>query len=466
MTAREPAHERRVRRPSSKGRRSVTTSASYAGASGTWSFRSSLFSAAGFGVAFLVPKEYRARTEVDRQRPGRDGLAVFAAVGFSIPHKHLLTTIPQDVKSAEFLAPLDRAVRHHRGVPNSRFRASKQKLYRAHAEEARGPAGARPKRAPTSSSSPTSAATPSASPRSSTRSARKWQDDFMKRYGNVRPGGAGQHPRRLQRGVGEVHSTRPRSSRTSRRRTAAPTSARIRRATPPAKLEKPSRPTSSEFELELEGWEGTLQRINEQLEDAFRTRRRSTRARSAIRSGSSRPRSSRRGAAAIRTMEQTFTDEWPKLKEAKRLLRGGEGQAREDRRVHDRRQEHRAASASWLKLNNDKAEAQNEIAVLKKRIAKPEAGDRPARRRTSSSFRRRPRKAQELRDAVDAAYRAVREGGPRARGRERTRASGWARRATSFFRVTHELTPEEAKFLTPCIRTSRCSRASARSSAS
>ena len=40
----------------------------HGGASGTWSSRSSLFSAAGFGVAFLVPKEYQA---LDRGRSSR-----------------------------------------------------------------------------------------------------------------------------------------------------------------------------------------------------------------------------------------------------------------------------------------------------------------------------------------------------------------------------------------------------------
>jgi hypothetical protein len=61
---------------------------------------------AGIGVAFLIPREYKAMAEMEVIDPDAGVATVFTQVGYSVPHKHLLTTIPQDVRSVEFLTPL------------------------------------------------------------------------------------------------------------------------------------------------------------------------------------------------------------------------------------------------------------------------------------------------------------------------------------------------------------------------
>ena len=65
-----------------------------------------LCSVAAFGVAFLVPKEYKVLTEVVVEDPDSMVGSAYAPVGITVPHKHLLITISQDVRRAEFLGPL------------------------------------------------------------------------------------------------------------------------------------------------------------------------------------------------------------------------------------------------------------------------------------------------------------------------------------------------------------------------
>jgi uncharacterized protein involved in exopolysaccharide biosynthesis len=400
-----------------------------------------LFSAAGFGVAFLVPKEYRARTEVIVNDPDSQVSPMFAAVGFSIPHKNLLTTIPNDVKRTEFVWPLIEQFGVTEGFRHSIPREKAQLIDRIKKKLVVLPV-----------------LTPKGSDfvefsyvgRDAVRVTAfinairsKWQEDVMLRYG--------QSVQAVLDNIRIVYSeasTKYLEANAKLKNFQAENGSAYFGKDPAgdaAKKIEALRADLANSELELESWQGIVQRIDEQLKtvpnsatlDTSKKRNPEWIKQDAVIAA---------GAATIREMEQIFLDDWPNLKKAKRLLKEEEAKLEKIEPFLTDAQ-NIGPPPILFKLNNDKAEAQNKIAFLQKRIAESKRAIAPL----EADLRHIPEKAakaQELRDAVNAAYVQFEKAG-RAREAANATRERVGTKSLQFFRVTHELTLEEAKFLDP-----------------
>ena len=278
----------------------------------------------------------------------------------------------------------------------------------------------------------------------------KWQDEFMQRYGDA--------VQAVQDNIRIVYDEASQkyldatgeAQELPGRRTGSDYFGKDPAGDAAQQARRRSRPTSSEFELELRGLrKATLQRINEQLEEGPAIS--ATRHEQEAEPGVDQAGRDHRGAARrrSRTMEQTFTDEWPTVKEAKRLLEEEQAKLEKiEQFLTDAMQQGRVPS--WVKLTNDKTEAQNTIAVLQEaRSTESKKGDRRRSRRTSSSFRRRPRRprssATPWTRPTSSSRRPARAREAAKATRERVGDEEPSRSSAS----THETTPEEAKFADP-----------------
>jgi uncharacterized protein involved in exopolysaccharide biosynthesis len=399
-----------------------------------------LFSAAGFGVAFLVPKEYRGRADVTINDPDYQVSNVFAPVGFSIPHKQLLLTIAKDVKRPEFLESL---VEHYGVTEGFRLSIPREKMQ--FYERMRKKLEVLPVLVPKGPDFVEFTYVGRDAMRVTAfvnGIVRKWQDELMERYG--------QSVQAVLDNIRVVYneaSTKYLDATAKLKNFQAENGSAYFGKDPAgdaAKKIEALRADLANSELELESWQGIVHRIDEQLKtvpssatlDTSKKRNPEWTKQAAVIEA---------GASMIRTMEQTFTDEWPKVKEAKRLLKEEEAKLEKiEPFLTDAQQI--GPPPILLKLNNDKAEALNKIAFLQKRIAEAKRAIAPIEA-DLKFIPEKAAKAQELRDAVDAAYVQFEKAGRARESANNTRDRVDTKRG-QFFRVS-QADPEDAKFADP-----------------
>jgi uncharacterized protein involved in exopolysaccharide biosynthesis len=400
-----------------------------------------LFGAAGFGVAFVVPKEYLAKTEVVVEDPDSMVGSVFTPVGYSVPHKQLLTTIKQDVNRTEFLAPLVEQYGITEGF-NPSIQRERTRMF----EKVRKRLGVN--WAPAKTGPDFIVFTYEG--RDSVRVTefvnavrRKWQDDFMKRYGEAVKAVENNIItvfNEAQRQYGEAQT----KLRNFQDLNGSDYFGKDPGGQANALLAALTRDLDN-YETQLKGEEASLRIVSEQLEktDAI-SQTDSTKKRNP--DWTTQSQKIETVEAQIRALEQHYTDEWTPLKNMK-TLRDLEKSKLEtiDPWIVDTVQQ--GPNIQWITLQTQKRQHEVAIAALRDKIDKTKLKIEPLEKEVKTIPEKASR-AQTLRDAVDNAYVAF-EKANRTRETAKATKDRVMLKAKSFVRVVLETTPEEAKFAEP-----------------
>jgi polysaccharide biosynthesis transport protein len=393
--------------------------------------------AAGLGIAFIVPKEYQSITQVYIEDDMVGGM--FTPVGFSIPHKHLLTTINQDIKRIEFLSPLVERYGitegFNPGIPRERtklYEKIRRRLYATIAPQKTGPdlvefvyEG-----------------------RDSVRVTefvnavrRQWQDEFMRRYGDA--------VKAVEANIRTVFEE------TLQTYTEAQTRLRnFQEANGSDYFGKDpggqARATLAQlktdldnFELQIQGEQASLRTVLAQLEKV-----------PAISSvDTSRKRSSEWTAQSLVIEKLTseialakqygYLETWPALK-AKIT------QLEEEKRKRDAIDQwetdsiQQGPSQQWITLTSSKTQMESSIAALRDKSAKAKKRIEDLEKEVKV-IPEKAAQAFKLQDAVFTAQASYEKAGKTRDAAKATRDRVIGKTKT-FFRVVAETTPEEAKY--------------------
>jgi hypothetical protein len=396
---------------------------------------------AGVGVAFLIPREYKAQTELEILDPDAGVATVFTQVGYSVPHKHLLTTISQDVRNVEFLSPLVEQYGITEGYNlnvqrdrNRLFERMRKKLVVSAVLVKSGIdlvnfeyQGRDPERVVAFVNAV----------------RQKWQDQFVARYHSAVVA-VEDHVKK----VFEEAQTQFMDAQTKYRNFQEANGSdywgkdpggQARTRLDRAKLDLEN------FELQLRAEEATLRMVTEQLKTVRPTdkvdvsRKRNpdwTKQSAAVEFA----------AATLATLEEHYSESWPKVKQARAAL---ETERAKLEKVPEFLTDSfvQGPTPLWVKLSNDQTQSQTTIASLREKIEKLNQ----TITQSEAEVRVIPEKSAQamvLRDAVDSAGvqldKALKMRAIVTATRDRVQAN-----AKRFFRVTMEFTPEEARAFDP-----------------
>lgn len=401
-----------------------------------------LCSVAAFGIAFLVPKEYKAMNELIVNDPDSMGGSAYNPVGISVPHKQLLTTISQDVRSFDFLGPLIRDFGITEGY-NPNDPREKKKLFervRKRVEALITPQKVGPDFV-TFSYVGRDAVTVT---KFINGISREWQAEFIRRYGAAIDA--------IKVNIDQIHDDAYKkyvaaadALRRFQEDNGVDFFGKDAGANARARLEK-LKLQLEEDELAVEAGKATLRTQTEQIR---RIDKLSTFDTSKKRNPDWIKQSAAVEAAeqAVRAMEQLgYLDTWPKFKEAKQKIADEKAKLeRVEEFITDSKTQ--GVSQQWIKLTNDQTETQTEVARLNQRIAKT----KPLVEQLEKDVLDIPQKAaiaQELRDAVDTASLQF-EKAAKALEVAKNTQERMTKKGDSFFRVTFEQLPDEARFNEP-----------------
>jgi uncharacterized protein involved in exopolysaccharide biosynthesis len=397
------------------------------------------FAGAALALAFLLPKEYQSVTQVIVEDPDSMVGSVFTPVGFSVPHKNLLTTIDQDVHRAEFLTPLVEQYGITEGY-NPSVSRERNRMYEKIRRRLSVKCAVQPKGGPDLVEFIYEG-------RDSVRVTefvnavrRKWQDDFHRRYRDA--------VKVVEQNVEKAYGD-----------------ARDRYAEAQTKLQNFQELNGSEYfgkdpggnasrnladlrgkletaEFELQGNEAALRTVMMQLEKVHPVTEVDS---SKKRSPEWVAQSQKVDAIAsqITTTFAGYTDEWPKLREAKAILEA-EKKKLEQMPQWQTDAVSQAPNQLWITLTTSKTALETTIAGLRTKID----NTRKALDKLEKDSKQIPEKVAQavaLQDAVFTAQAAF-EKATKTRETARATRERVITKAKSFFRVVMETTPEEARF--------------------
>jgi uncharacterized protein involved in exopolysaccharide biosynthesis len=398
-----------------------------------------LCSIAALGIAFLVPKEYKAMTEVIVDDPDSMVGSAYAPVGITVPHKHLLTTISQDVHSVDFLDDLIRDYGITEGY-NPADPREKKKLF----ERVRK----RLEALTTTQKVGPDLVTFSYVGRNAELVTRfinglrtKWQDEFLKRYTDA-IAAIEDNILKVYEEANLKYLKAASDLRNFQEEAGVDFFGKDAGANARARLEK-LKVQLEEDELGLQAAEATLRTQTEQLR---RYNKLSTVETSKKRNPDWIKQSAlvEAGEAALREMQRIFSDEWPKVQEAKRRLEDERNKlGKIEEFITDSVQQ--GVSQQWIKLTNEQTETQTDIARLKQRIEKT----KKLVEKLETDVLIIPEKAaraQVLRDAVDTTAIQLEKA---VKAREIASATRERAGTRTFFRVTMAQDEKDARFAEP-----------------
>lgn len=396
---------------------------------------------AGLGVAFLIPREYKGITELEVIDPDAGVATVFTQVGYSVPHKHLLTTIPQDVRQVEFLAPLVEQFGITEGY-NLNVQRDRNRLF----ERMRKKVAVNTVLV----KSGTDLVEFEYQGRDAERVVQfinalrqKWQDQFVARYHSAVVS-VEDHVKKVFEEAQGAFMDAQAKYRNFQEANGSDYWGKDPGGQARSRLDRMKADIEG-WELELTTEQATLRAVTEQLKsvrptdkmDVARKRNPDWVKQSAVIETVS---------AKVRQLEADYYDTWKPLKDARVLLE-------EEKAKLEKIPEFQTDSfvqgptPLWIKLSGDQTQAQTTIARLREKIEKAQISIN----QLENEVKVIPEKSAQaaiLRDAVDTAGvqldKALKMRAIVAATRDRVQAN-----AKRFFRVTIEFTPEEARSFDP-----------------